>query len=101
EAVGQPEQRRTEYDYDANGNLTVQRSGLAPNSSIAGYQKQVTTRYGYDALNRKTGVTEAAGTEEERRGALSYDAADNLVLVITGMSSLAVYAHAVVTQYGY
>src|SRR5205085_1333412 len=76
EAVGQPEQRRSEFRYTTAGTPFEQRVGL---SDTPGYAFPVVSRIGYDVLGRKTEMVEAVGTQEQRRGVKHYDAAGNVV----------------------
>src|SRR5262249_32471702 len=95
-AFGWPDdvQRTTLMFYDGAGNLAGQITGLANINA-----RQATTRYSYDALNRRTGVTEAEGNDDERHSSLKYDAADNLLSVTRpGPSD---YPDGVTTSYGY
>jgi len=82
--------------YDAAGNLTSQTTGIASSNA-----QQVTTSYGYDALNRQNQVIEAYGTGAQRTTTMIFDKAGNLLSETTGQSSNGSYAHALTTSYAY
>src|SRR5262249_57051558 len=63
EAAGAPEERRSTMAYDAADNLLSRTTGLAGGYNSEGvglFALQQATDYQYDALNRRTRVTEAA-----------------------------------------
>ena len=96
DAAGQPEQRSTSYVYDAVGNLVTKVTGLGSGS----YAHPSTMIYSYDALNRRTAMTEAFGQPEQRSATYSYDLGDNLVTQVTGQAAGS-YAHVSTATYGY
>src|SRR5262249_54624283 len=91
EAVGDPNvARMTTMLYDGEGNLASVTSGL---SAVATYQHNVTTSYGYDALNRRTLVLEAYGTGDERITGTKYDANDNVIKVTDTPGNVTSYVY--------
>jgi len=78
EAVGTTAARSTTYLYDGAGNLLAETHGI---SSAMGYDHHTTTSYGYDALNRRTSVTEGFGGSPSRTTATLYDAAGNVTQI--------------------
>lgn len=66
--------RRTTMTYDAVGNLISSSAGLS--STVP--QHRSVAGYAYDALNRRTAVTEAVAEPEQRTTTTLYDAADNV-----------------------
>jgi YD repeat-containing protein len=102
EAVAQPEQRLSTMAYDGAGNLLSVTMGQAPGSPLPNYDHAFTTRYLYDALNRRTDVFEAWNRPEQRHTNTTYDAADNVTKVVAGLAEQdANYNHPVTTTFRY
>ncbi|HEY1191216.1 MAG TPA: hypothetical protein VGE74_26515, partial [Gemmata sp.] len=87
EAVGQPEARRTNWEYDAVGNVTAVTSGqsAAPDTvgvqRIPHYGQSSVTTYAYDSLGNRIGMTEGAGWSPipgSRTSTFTYDKAGQL-----------------------
>lgn len=78
EALGRPEARRTNWDYDAVGNVITVTAGRAVSADIPDYDRPSVTTFAYDALGNRTGMTEAAGADGERRTTFVYDRAGQL-----------------------
>jgi RHS repeat-associated protein len=85
QALGTAEQRTATMVYDAVNNLLATTTGIAGNPT---YAAPVTTLSGYDALNRRTLTTEAAGSSAERTSLAAYDAANNVVQATDPLSQL-------------
>jgi RHS repeat-associated protein len=78
EAVGTTAARSGTYLYDGAGNLLAETHGISPTTT---YDHHTTTSYGYDALNRRTSVTEGFGGSPSRTTATLYDAAGNVTQI--------------------
>src|SRR5439155_5113261 len=81
EAVGIDVERTTGSLYDAADNVTsaVRQRLYAITPSAGAFDPAwVFTSYTYDALNRRIGVIEAAGTVLQRTTTMPYEAANNL-----------------------
>src|SRR5262249_13137174 len=98
EAAGTAEQRLTTTVYDAANNLQSVTTGQSTNPA---YAHPVTTTFTYDALNRRTAMTEAAGRPEQRLKTMVYDAANNALPTPPSSYPTPSYGHAVPTDSAY
>src|SRR5262249_53771216 len=85
EAVGTRDERAGVKHYDAAGNVVAATVNIGGPPNNPGYDKAVTATFSYDALNRASEVTNAAGTDVRTRTHTDYDAIGNAVRVVTGL----------------
>ncbi len=90
--------RLSTFAYDLAGNVKETVTGIGADART---DHRSTTTYGYDALDRRTSVTEAVGQDEERQTAFVYDPAGNVVSMTAGIATNPALNHAVTTVYNY
>src|SRR5207247_1904142 len=85
-AGGALQQRTTSTTYDAADDAISVDRPVGHDLGLFGIPianpAKVTTRYAYDALGRRTAITEAAGTGLARTTTTVYDAADEVRAVV-------------------
>jgi YD repeat-containing protein len=94
--------RGTRTTYDLAGNVREMKAGLTTDPTTALSKPQVTAS-AYDEMQRVTDVSEAVGTEAERRTHTEYDEVGNVKFVTRGLADNgpAGYAHPSTTAYAY
>ncbi len=90
DAGGTPVATTTTMAYDAAGNLVSETAGQ---STVVTYAHPSTTSYAFDALNRRTGETDAVGTSVARTTSTVYDPAGNVVASYDGRGNATVYTY--------